>query len=72
VKRLFLVPALFAALSWTAGAQCVMCYRTAHSQNAARSRVLNAGIFVLGAPPFLILAGFVAYVFRRNEDYRDD
>ena len=46
--------------------QCVMCYRTAHAQQGARSRVLNAGILILGAPPFLILAGFVAFVFRRD------
>jgi hypothetical protein len=44
-----------------------MCYRTAHSQQSARARVLNAGILILGAPPFLILAGFVAFVFRRDE-----
>jgi hypothetical protein len=44
-----------------------MCYRTAHSQQAARSHVLNAGILVLGAPPFLILAGFVAFVFRHDD-----
>jgi hypothetical protein len=43
-----------------------MCYRTAHAQQSARSRVLNAGILVLGAPPFLILAGFVAFVFRKD------
>jgi len=43
-----------------------MCYRTAHAQQDARSRVLNAGILILGAPPFLILAGFVAFVFRRD------
>jgi hypothetical protein len=28
---------------------------------------LNAGILLLGAPPFLILAGFVAFVFHRDE-----
>ncbi len=63
---------LASALSLPAGAQCVMCYRTAHAQNAARARVLNLGILVLGAPPFLILAGFVAFVFRRDERYRDE
>ena len=50
-----------------ASAQCVMCYRTAHAQQGARSHVLNAGILVLGAPPFLILAGFVAFIFRKDE-----
>jgi hypothetical protein len=55
-----------AALSMPVGAQCVMCYRTAHAQQDARSRVLNFGILILGAPPFLILAGFVAFVFRKD------
>ncbi len=44
-----------------------MCYRTAHSQQSARAHVLNAGILILGAPPFLILAGFIAFVFRHDE-----
>jgi hypothetical protein len=64
MRRLLL---LWLALSLPAAAQCVMCYRTAHSQQAARSRVLNAGILILGVPPFLILAGFVAFVFRHDE-----
>ena len=66
MKRLLLIPALFTALSLPLGAQCVMCYRTAHAQQDARSRVLNSGILILGAPPFLILAGFVAFVFRKD------
>jgi hypothetical protein len=66
MKRLLLIPVFAAALN----AQCVMCYRTAHAQNAARARVLDMGIVVLGAPPFLILAGFIAYVFQRSERYR--
>jgi len=70
MRRLLLVPVLFTALTLPAVAQCVMCYRTAHAQNQARSRVLNSGIFILGAPPFLILAGFIGYVFRRDQ-YRD-
>jgi hypothetical protein len=64
MRRLLL---LWIALALPAASQCVMCYRTAHSQQAARSHVLNAGILVLGAPPFLILAGFVAFVFRHDE-----
>ena len=68
MKRLLLIPALWTALALPAGAQCVMCYRTAHAQQSARARVLNAGILLLGAPPFLILAGFVAYVFRSDRD----
>ncbi|HEY2013936.1 MAG TPA: hypothetical protein VGH38_10575 [Bryobacteraceae bacterium] len=72
MKRLLPVAVLSAALSLPAGAQCVMCYRTAHSQNQARARVLDMGILILGAPPFLILAGFIAFVFKRNERYRED
>ena len=72
MKRILPAAALFTALALPAGAQCVMCYRTAHAQQEARSRVLNAGILILGAPPFLILAGFVAFVFHRSEKYRED
>ncbi len=71
-RRFVAASALFAALALPAGAQCVMCYRTAHAQNQARARVLDAGIVVLGAPPVLILAGFIAYVFARNEGYREE
>ena len=63
MRRLILTALLGAGL---ASAQCVMCYRTAHAQQDARAHVLNAGILILGAPPFLILAGFVAFVFRRD------
>ena len=76
MKRGLLIAALLAAmctgLPVPARAQCVMCYRTAHAQQDARARVLNSGILILGAPPFLILAGFIAFVFRRNERYRED
>jgi len=68
MRRLLLIPALWTAMALPAAAQCVMCYRTAHAQQDARARVLNAGILLLGAPPFLILAGFVAYVFRSDRD----
>jgi len=72
VRRLLPAAALFAALSVPpAGAQCVMCYRTAHAQNEARSHVLNMGILLLGAPPFLILAGFVAFVFSKDKKFRE-
>ena len=67
MRRLLLLPLLWTALTLPAGAQCVMCYRTAHAQQDARAHVLNWGILILGAPPFLILAGFVAFVFRRDE-----
>ena len=72
MKRLLLVPALLLALTLPVTAQCVMCYRTAHAQSEARSHVLNWGILILGAPPFLILAGFVAFVFSKNSHYRQD
>jgi hypothetical protein len=72
MKRLLLIPALWAALALPGSAQCVMCYRVAESQQAARARVLNAGIVLLGAPPFLILAGFIAFIFKRDEKYRDE
>ena len=57
---------LMGVLALPAGAQCVMCYRNAHAQNQARARVLNLGILILGAPPFLMFAGFVAYLFVRD------
>jgi len=66
MKRLLLIPVLWSALSIPAPSQCVMCYRTAKAQNQERSRVMNLGIFLLGAPPFLILAGFIGYVFSRD------
>jgi len=66
MKRILAVTALSLGLLVPASAQCVMCYRTAKAQNAARAHVLNFGIIALGAPPFLILAGFVAFVFVRG------
>jgi hypothetical protein len=64
MRRLLLLPLLATGLS----AQCVMCFRTAQAQNQARARVLNAGIFVLGAPPLLIMAGFVVYLVKRDRE----
>jgi hypothetical protein len=74
MKRLLLLPVLAVALSLPAPApgQCVMCYLSAKSQNNARARVLDLGIVVLGVPPFLILAGFIAFVLSRNNRYRGD
>ena len=72
MKKLLTTAALFTALSLTANAQCVMCYRTAHAQNQARARVLDMGILILGAPPFLILAGFVAFVFSKDKQFRGE
>jgi hypothetical protein len=66
MRRLLLIPVLWSALSIPVSAQCVMCFRTAKAQNQERSRVMNLGIFLLGAPPFLILAGFIGYVFHRD------
>jgi hypothetical protein len=67
MRKLLLAPALWMALSASAPAQCVMCFRTAKAQNAARSRVMNLGILVLGVPPFLMLGGLIVYVFRRDK-----
>jgi len=71
MKRWLLIPALFATLSLPMSAQCVMCYRTAHAQNQARSRIMNTGILVLGAPPFLILVGFIAFVAMKDKVTRE-
>ena len=65
--RALAIAAIAGGLSVPAPAQCVMCYRTAHAQNEARSRVMNLGILLLGAPPFLILAGFIAFVFSKDK-----
>ena len=50
---------LAASFASGAGAQCVMCFRNAAAQNRARAKALNAGIFVLGVPPLVILGGLV-------------
>lgn len=60
--------AILPLLASPALAQCVMCLRTAAAQQAERARVLNAGILLLGIPPFLILAGFCYLAYRRNRD----
>ena len=70
MRKLLPLAALLAALSLPAGAQCVMCYRTAHAQNQQRALVLDMGILILGAPPLLILAGFVALVFSKDKQFR--
>jgi len=72
MKRALLIPAILAGLTLSAQAQCVMCYRTAHAQNGERSRVMNSGILVLGAPPFLILAGFGVLLRRRSRMDRNE
>ena len=68
MRRLLLIPIAATALS----AQCVMCYRTAEAQNRARATVLNRAILILGAPPFLILAGFVVYLYKRDARREND
>jgi hypothetical protein len=72
MRRNLATLALLAFLALPAGAQCVMCYRTAAAQNAARSHVMNKGIFILGVPPFTILAGFVGFVAYKNNKTRED
>lgn len=67
MKRALAVFALAAGLAASASAQCVMCYRTAHAQNEARSRVLDTGIVLLGGPPIFLLAGFIAFVFAKDK-----
>ena len=66
MKRLAITLFLAAANSW---AQCVMCYRTAAAQNAARAHLLNMGIVLLGLPPFCILGGFIFLAWRRNHAF---
>jgi hypothetical protein len=72
MRKLLATAILATGLAMPASAQCVMCYRTAHAQNDARSRVLDMGILILGAPPFLILAGFIAFVFSKDKQFRQD
>lgn len=64
MKRLAVSFLLLSTGSW---AQCVMCFRTAAAQNTARAHLLNAGIVLLGFPPFCILAGFLYLAWRRNK-----
>jgi hypothetical protein len=66
MKRLALALFLLHANVW---AQCVMCYRTAAAQNAARAHLLNMGIVLLGLPPFCILGGFLFLAWRRNRAF---
>jgi hypothetical protein len=66
MKRLAMALLLGASSGWC---QCVMCFRTAAAQNAARAHLLNIGIVLLGLPPFCILAGFLYLAWRRNEAF---
>ena len=68
MKRLLTAAAVAAASSsGSLWGQCVMCFRTAAAQNAARAHLLNIGIVLLGLPPFCILAGFLLLAWRRNQ-----
>ena len=60
---------LMPVLASSAFAQCVMCFRTAAAQEAARAQVLNLGIIIMLIPPIVILAGFVLLAYRRRTTY---
>lgn len=63
--------ALVPFLTSGAFAQCVMCFRTAAAQNAARAHIMNLGILIMGIPPILILVGFLVLCYRRSKTYAD-
>jgi hypothetical protein len=70
MKRPALVMPLALLLAAVNGwGQCVMCFRTAAAQNAARAHLLNMGIVLLGLPPFVILAGFLCLAWRRSRTF---
>jgi hypothetical protein len=66
MKRLAMTLWFATAPAW---GQCVMCFRTAAAQNAARGHLLNIGIVLLGVPPFCILAGFLLLAWRRSQAF---
>ena len=68
MKRLLPLLSLAAVNGW---AQCVMCFRTAAAQNAARAHLLNVGVVLLGLPPFCILGGFMYLAWRRNQAFAE-
>jgi hypothetical protein len=68
MKRLVALVPLAAS---SALAQCVMCFRTAAAQNAARARVMNMGIIIMLIPPVAILAGFMLLCYKRRNAYAD-
>jgi hypothetical protein len=65
MRRLLLIFPLAASLSF---GQCVMCSRTAASQNQARMGVIQQGIWILGIPPVGILTFFLALAYKRRKD----
>jgi hypothetical protein len=78
MKRLaFAVPMALLLAPGAGWGQCVMCFRTAAAQNAARAHLLNMGIVLLGLPPFVILGGFLCLAWSRSRVFaavepRDD
>ena len=66
MKRILALAPLAAS---TAFAQCVMCFRTAAAQNAARAHVMNIGIIIMLIPPIAILAGFMWLCYKRRKTY---
>jgi hypothetical protein len=65
------IAALVPLAASSAFAQCVMCFRTAAAQNAARARVMNLGIIIMLIPPIVILAGFLVLCYKRRQTYAD-
>jgi hypothetical protein len=65
------IAALAPLLTSSAFAQCVMCFRTAAAQNAARARVMNLGIIIMLIPPVLILTGFLLLCYKRRKTYAE-
>ena len=68
MKRLLALVPLVAS---SAFGQCVMCFRTAAAQNAARARVMNLGIIIMLIPPLVILLGFLVLAYRRRKTYAE-
>lgn len=64
LKQIAVLVLLTASAAW---GQCVMCFRTAAAQQAERQRVLNKGIYIMLAPPFVILAGFLWLARSRSQ-----
>jgi hypothetical protein len=66
MKRALAIALLTASSAFS---QCVMCFRTAAAQEAARARVMNLGIIIMLIPPIAILAGFMALCYKRRHTY---
>lgn len=46
--------------------QCVMCFRNAAAQNAARAELFNWAILVMLVPPLAVIGWIVWLAWRRN------